>query len=204
MVFRTSVCCAVVALALAAGADSATACEGSACARTATVKPLNLMQFMHRAKTGTIRHSHARGGLARIRRTHPDDTAAVVPMPRPAPLPAEAASAFAEQSKPDAQIAGVGAFATVDGLGAPASKATVGAAPPGGLGAPDVQVVAANDFNDLDRKAQQAWQVSHPAPSNVQPATEKSLADASWTHRLWLMLIGGWSALAQTAHDLIG
>jgi len=215
MMLRPIAFCAVLAACLLPGQAlvAAPACDGAECAPVNN-KPLNIMQFMREQAASTRvgetqprknrvtskAKAHASGTKAKSAAAKKPP--AVVASPKSVGLPAEAATSFASQPSPATQVAGSGELGPADLAATPAplpSETTEGPLTTG----PDVQLVAADEFNDIDRKAgdsmaQAIEQTPEPAPAHVDQAK------VSWLRWMWSALGNTFAALAAAAHHLIG
>jgi hypothetical protein len=184
---------------------SAYACEGEDCPALVKTKPLNIMQFMREQAASTR--------VAKPRRSPPLHTAAkvngrvhaaaksesavhrpVAARPKPAPLPTEAAASFASQGQP-----------AVFPAASPPLPETVGAAP---TTEPDVQLVAAEEFNEIDGKADDNASLPAPlavvAPAAADVPVAPKVEQVSWLQWLWSALTGTFAALATAMRQLTG
>jgi hypothetical protein len=180
---RTIGCCAALILglllSLSLAAVPAGACEGAGCRTAATAKPLDLMKFMHRPTAAA--RAKARPAHIRSAAQHKHQTAAG--QQPPDQLPVEAAAAFASQSNPQVQVVSFDEVNSIDRIADAVPAETVGAAISGDQ---NVQLIAAQDVNDIDRKA--AGGRTH----------------ISWLQRIWSALGSALDALAAATRQLIG
>lgn len=209
--FRKIVCRAALVLGvLFIPSVSAYACEGEDCPAPAKAKPLNIMQFMREQAASTR--------VAKPRRAPPLHTAAkvkangrvhaaaksesavhrpVAARPKPAPLPTEAAASFALQGQP----------AVFPAAPSPLPE-TVGAAP---ATEPDVQMVSAEEFNEIDGNADDsaslpaaAAPIAVAASAAAEAPVAPKVEQVSWLRWLWSALTGTFAALATAMHQLTG
>jgi hypothetical protein len=206
--FRTTVCCAALAMGLLIGLSEAApaACEGNGCSS----KPLNIMQFMREQAASTrVRQPSASSRVAKPRPSYSQATAkaprpphrAIAARKRSVPVPAENATAAASPPQQDTQPLAMSApYNPFDRPAGAAPAETTGAAVASG---PEVQLVNAEDINDIDLKAE-----STPAPSSSPLPVEGSQthseqADVSWLRRIWSALGSTFTALATAVHQLV-
>ena len=95
----------------------------------------------------------------------------------------------------------------IDRAGTPAPAETVGAAPSGA--GQNVQMVDADEFNDIDRKAYngllaEAARLRGDAQARGEQPASASQADTSWLRWIWSAMAGALAALSAAAHQLIG
>jgi hypothetical protein len=212
--FRTTLCCAALAMGLLIGLGEAApaACEGNGCSS----KPLNIMQFMREQAASTrVRQPSASSRVAKPRPSYSQATAkaprpphrAIAARKRSVPVPAETATAAATPPQQDTQPLAMGApYNPFDRPAGAAPAETTGAAVAGGPevpSGPEVQLVNADDINDIDLKAE-----SSPAPSSGPvPAdgsqTHSEQAGVSWLRRIWSALGSTFTALATAVHQLV-
>ena len=211
--FRTTLCCAALVMGWLIGFSEAApaACQGDGCG----TKPLNIMQFMREQAASTrVRKPSASPSVAKPR---PSSTQAAVKAPRapqrtiaarkrPLPVPVEAATSFASRPEQDTQPPAMGApYNPFDRPAYAAPAETTGAAVPSG---PEVQLVDAEDINDIDRKADSAKADSAPAlSSNPAPVdgsqTHSEQASTSWLRWIWSALGSTFTALATAVQQLV-
>src|SRR5947209_2521841 len=122
--FRTIVCCAILSLGLSLNAVAAPACDDAECQTATKSKPLNIMQFMREQAAST---RTAQAGSTRTAKPRQSKTPPVAHMQRPM------RRAVTARPKP---------------AGMPTEAAASYAAQQ-----PTVQVVASDEFNDIDRAA---------------------------------------------------
>ena len=206
--FRTTLCCAALAMGLLIGLSEAApaACEGNGCSS----KPLNIMQFMREQAASTrVRQPSASSRVAKPRPSYSQATAkaprpphrAIAARKRSVPVPAENATAAASPPQQDTQPLAMSApYNPFDRPAGAAPAETTGAAVASG---PEVQLVNAEDINDIDLKAE-----STPAPSsNPLPVagspTHSEQAGVSWLRRIWSALGSTFTALATAVHQLV-
>jgi hypothetical protein len=211
VMFRAIAGCTALAvgLLLSLNLPATSACNGTGCP-TAAGKPLNIMQFMREQAASTRVHEtqpHHGKTQAKAKVTHRSHrTVAARPKPSlmPSPMPAEAAESFA--SRPQQQApANVGVVTSDDAnvpdraaYGAPAE--TMGAAVAIG---PAVQLVDAQEFNDIDRKADDSAPVLSSVAGGDAVQTDSNQANTSWLHWLWSALAGTFAALATAVRQLV-
>src|SRR5712671_1184939 len=133
--FRTIVCCAalilVPLLGLSLNAVAAPGCDEAECQTAAKSKPLNIMQFMREQAASTRAATPRQSGTATPRQSKLQPVAHKVPPVAHVQRPAR--RAVAARPKP---------------TGLPTDAAVSYAAQQ-----PTVQVVASDEFNDIDRAA---------------------------------------------------
>jgi hypothetical protein len=113
----------------------------------------------------------------------------------------EAATSFASRPEHDTQPPAMSApYNPFDRPAYAAAAETTGSAVASG---PEVQLVDAEDINDIDRKADSAPAMSsNPAPvDGSQPHSEQ--ASVSWLRRIWSALGSTFTALATAVHQLV-
>ena len=121
--------------------------------------------------------------------------------PKPAHLPGEAARSFASQPAPDVLVVPSDELNAIDRAAGPPPAKTVGAAVTSG---PGVQLVNAEKFNDIDRKADESpWLPAATARSGDAP-NHSEQANPSWLRWIWSALAGTLTALASAVHQLTG
>src|SRR5215207_6064491 len=159
--FRTTLCRAGLVIGVLIGLSEAApaACEGDGCGS----KPLNIMQFMREQAASTrVREPSVSRRFAKSRRSPTQTTAAAPRAPhraiaarkRSIPAPVEAATSFASRPEQDTQPPAMSLpYRPFDRPADAATAETTGAAVASG---PDVQLVDADDINDIDRKAESA------------------------------------------------
>ena len=206
MIFRTTIYGAmlVAGLLVHQGVAAAQDCDGEDCAPPAKAKPLDIMQFMREQAASTRiagpRHTHPR----MTAKVHHPARRVVAARRKPVQMPVEAAASFASRPEPkeppSVQSAPV-AETDPANLAAEANPAeTVGAAVSSG---PNVQLVDAGDFNDIDRTADIG-----PPPS-VRPArvdvsqTGREQTGTSWLQWIWSAVGSAFAALATAVHQLL-
>ncbi len=157
--FRTTLCCAGLVMGVLIGLSEAApaACEGDGCGS----KPLNIMQFM-REQAASTRGPRAIGQQARPpSRAEPYPSAAAAPQAPHRAIAARKRSVPAGGSRHILRIA-AGADTPPPAMRPPTIPST---APPmrlrrndgrGRISGPEVQLVDAEDINDIDRKADSA------------------------------------------------
>jgi hypothetical protein len=152
LMFRTIVCCAALTLALSLNAAAAPVCDGAECQTATKSKPLNIMQFMREQAASTRVAAQRQSGTARPRQSKLQPVAHKAPPDAHAQRPAR--RAVAARPKPDA-------------LPTEAAASYAEQQPP-------VQVVASDEFNDIDRAApaaatsQETTGAASAAEPNVQ------------------------------------
>jgi hypothetical protein len=206
---RKTVCAFALMVCVPAAAY---ACEGADCgapAGSAKAKPLNIMQFM-REQAASTRAGERRHHSAKAAATKPKQAAhraaAARPAAAPAPLPSDAAASFASQPPQDQPPVAVarGEFNAIDSAAPAPFPETTGASP---ANDPNVQVVAAAEFNDIDRKAEQTSPfptievpvAAEPAKPEAAPAATK----LSWLQWLWSAVTGTFTALAAAVRQFV-
>ncbi len=220
MMLRTILCCATLALGLAPVAAEAAACKDQSCKSAA--QPLQLNKFMKPAVArqhgqpakpaskpvaarGVARTSH---GVAKKRTA--ESTRRVLSQRRAptapaaaasAPVPNEAADAFAKV--PPVHIVSPDEVNEIDLAAGPAPVTD-------GSGR-SIQLVAAADYNEIDRQADDAGQAraatdSQPpvtTPSRIEPP-RGTTQELGWFERLWTAIQGVLSSLAAMLSRLAG
>jgi hypothetical protein len=201
--FRRTIWTAALGLGLLMGPTVAAtaACEGDGCSVAGDAKPLNIMQFMREQAASTrVRKQSASTRVAKPRPSPIQATAKVPRAPiaarkQPAPMPVEAATAFA--SRPE-QAAGP--YNPFDSIADATPAETTGAAI--ALG-PDVQLVDAEEFNDIDRKADSGPSFfANSAPGDGSQARSQQ-TNGSWLRWIWSGLGSTFAALATAVHQLV-
>lgn len=215
MAFRATGCCAVliVATLLSPGASAAPVCEGAGCpaaVQSKSAKPLDIMKFM-REQAASTRVSKTRSTKPRpvdhARRPAASSVAArSAPARSQTRLPVEAASSFASQPEQAAPAVASDELSTADRAAAPAPAETVGAAP---SDSPNVQIVDADEFNDIDRKAYdgllaEAARLRADAQGRDEQQPGASPANPSWLQWIWSATAGTLAALSAAVHQLLG
>jgi hypothetical protein len=221
---RNDICKVAGALALMLSIPgTASACEGVDCPAPAKVKPLDIMQFMREQAASTRvgqppRHHSAKAASAKPKQktTHP--TAALEPVPvtaqAPASLASDAAASFASRSyasqEPPKQlpvpVLAREEFNAIDSAAPVPSTETTGAST---ANDPNVQVVAAAEFNDIDRKADESKPSPFPtiempgAAELAKPKAASSPTAVAWLQWLWSTVTGTLTALAAAVRQLI-
>jgi hypothetical protein len=206
MIFRTTIYAAmlVAGLLVHQGVAAAQDCDGEDCPATAKAKPLDIMQFMREqaasTRTAMPRHSPRRP-TAKVHRpvqkVHRPVHRAIAARQKPVQVPPEAAASFASPSVPPAPAA-------ESNPASPAAEAppaeTVGAAVSSG---PNVQLVDAGEFNDIDRKAD----VGPPPSVRLAPVevsrTSREQTGTSWLRWIWSAVGSAFAALATAVHQLL-
>jgi hypothetical protein len=183
------------------------ACEGDGCSAVANAKPLNIMQFMREQAASTrVRKQSASTRLAKPR---PSYTRATAKVPRhqviatrkkPGPMPVEAAASFASPEQEAQTPATVGLYNPFNGTADATPAETTGAAVARG---PDVQLVDADEFNDIDRKADSDPALSLNSALGNDSQTHGQQANNSWLRWIWSALGSTFAALATAVHQLI-
>lgn len=194
----------VAGLLVHQGIAAAEDCDGEDCPMTAKAKPLDIMQFMREqaasTRTATPRLAHPR---KTVKINHPPRRV-VTARRKPVRVPAEAAASFASRPEPteppSAQSAPAPEYNPANVAAEAPQAETVGAAVSSG---PNVQLVDAGDFNDIDRKADIG-----PPPS-VRPArvdvsqTGREQTGTSWLQWIWSAVGSAFAALATAVHQLL-
>ena len=206
MVFRATVCCAALIIGLLAAlsvtAQSAGACNGSACG---SAQPLNLMNFMNgsgkagSAKGGTAATAATSTKTATTRHRRGVKTAtrspgnAMAPSPEPPPVLPAAASAYAAQPPGDVQVVSGDEVNAIDlamsKTDSPAAE-TNGASP----GTGDLDRDRAKWADASAFQTEQYKPASAPAPAN-DTTTTTTIRDDFWMGRFWSMIGDGYVAL---------
>jgi hypothetical protein len=209
MMYRTTICCAALIFGLLAAlsvtAQSAGACNGTACA-AGKPQPLNLMGFMGgSAKAGSTKTATA----STTKRRHATTKTPARPSRDAAPasaasaessaLPVAAATATASQSADNVQVVSGDQLNAIDLAMNSSATETSGAA-------------SRNDSDDRDRlkwadatqfQANQDKPDNAAAPSN-QAAGSGIPRDGSWIGRFWSALGDGFVALVSMVQQLFG
>jgi hypothetical protein len=215
MMFRAIICCAALIVGLLAAvnvtAQSAGACNGTACSASGKAQPLNLMSFMNGSgKTGTMRSAAApaRTGTGRHRhkvktaaRSHNEDApAATASSELPAALPAAAATAYAANSPNDVQVV---SDDEVNAIDLAMNNSNSAAAETNGTARPTesdndnrVKWADANEFG-----AEQFKPSAAPAPAK-ETTGDNSVRDDSWIGRFWSTIGDGFVALVAMVRQL--
>jgi hypothetical protein len=198
MMFRTTICSAalVMGVLMSLSVAAPAACEGDGC--LANGKPLDIMQFMREQAASTR--------VAKPRPSQPRATAKVQRAPhqaiaarkKPVPIPVEAAASFASRPEQEAQAPATSSPSNpFVGAAATAAPETTGEAIVSG---PDVQLVDAEEFNDIDRKADSGPPLSVATASGDAHSAQ---GNTSWMRWVWLALGSTFAALATAVHQLI-
>jgi hypothetical protein len=172
--FRIIVCCAALIvvpfLGLTLNAAAAPACGDAGCQTAAKSKPLNIMQFMREQAASTRTAMPKHGGTAKLRQSKKQPVAlkpqTVTHVQRPA------RRAVAARLKP---------------AGVPTEAAASYAAQQ-----PPVQVVASDEFNDIDRAA----------PATATPEETTGAASAAEPN-VQLVETGQFNAIDRKAEELL-
>ena len=200
--FRTTLCC--TALAWACSSVSAKPRLRPAKATDAGSKPLNIMQFMREQAASTrvakARPSYTQATAKAPRAPH----RAIAARKKSVPVQVEAATAVASQPEQDTQQPAMGTpYNPFDRPADAAPAETTGAAVASG---PEVQLVNAEDINDIDRKAEAPPALSSNlahAPVNVGQ-TQSEQASVSWLQSDLVCVGKRFAALATAVHQLVG
>jgi hypothetical protein len=115
-------------------------------------------------------------------------------------VPSAASASFASQPEPAVQVTPSDVFNTIDGA-APAPVEAVGAAI---AAEPNVQLVDAQELNDIDRKASDQSPLTSDGGRVAEEHPSDGSAQASWPRRIWWALGNLFGALATAAHQLTG
>lgn len=192
---------------------AAMACEGDDC--PAAAKPLDIKQFMREQAASTrvsARRHHSAKPAAAKPKQQTQHAAAAKPAPTAAPLQSDAASSFAShtyasQQPPEQLPVPVLAreeFNAIDNAAPAPTAETTGASFANG---PNVQVVAAAEFNDIDRKAEETSPFpTIEVPAAAEPAKPEAASapvPVSWLQWLWSAVTGTFTALAAAVRQLI-
>jgi hypothetical protein len=223
--FRNLACRAALAAALVFTLTAAAAaCDGDDC----PAKPLDITKFM-REQAASTRTAEPHRGAVHVRAAAPVHAAAVIHSAKPrhhrvvtarksAPLPTEASGSFAAQSDQNAPVIpvmGSGDFNAIDQAAAaeppastefPAPPPAVAPAPAETTGAaasldPDVQMVVADEFNEIDSKATDTALTGNGVRIGDMP---KAAVHHSWLGSIWGALGNTFAALAAAVHHLTG
>ena len=212
MKFHTIACGVALGLGLLSGVDASAApdCDGAECRKAAPAKPLNIMQFMREQAASTRvaepRRATARAGAKVDRPARRAVAAQTKPANRPLPLPIAASASFASQPAQDTQAQRVQVVASdelnaIDRATGPTPAETMGAAIADGTA---VQMVDGEEFNDIDRKAENSPPLSTDAmPQQKAPAPNEQ-TNSSWLQWIWSAVGSTFTALATAVHHLIG
>jgi hypothetical protein len=214
MMYRATICCAALIFGLLAAlsvtAQSAGACNGTACA-SGKPQPLNLMSFMGgSAKAGsanpagaktatasTTKRRHATSKTAA--RPYRDVTPASAASAEPSALPVAAAIANASQSADDVQVVSGDELNAIDLAMNSAATETSGAASRNDSDARDrFQWADATQFRANQDKPDNAAVPSNQTPGSGIPR------DDSWIGRFWSALGDGFVALVGMVQQLFG
>ena len=192
----------VVILVVPAAACESSRCEASA--QTVEAKPLKLKKFMRKpvatSATRTVKKkdgTHAK--VAIKRRAKPRVAAQVV---TPATISPAAAQAFASYELARVRVLTPeevnGTAFLADPAAAPSNEAAV-------VGVDNVQVVSAEEINDIDRKADSPSAVSLDTLSrNLATSTEPKGENDSWFQRMMMVFGGAFAAVAAMVRMLVG
>jgi hypothetical protein len=197
---------------------AAEACDGADC----PAKPLDITKFM-REQAASTRPSepHRAAVRSKARAAAPIQAAAkpkhhrIVTARKSAPLPTEASGSFAAQgdvNAPVIPILGSSDFNAIDQAAAepptssvfpapaafPAPAETTGAAPSPD---PNVQMVVADEFNEIDNKATDTALPGNGVRIGDMP---KAAVHHSWLGWIWGALGNTFAALAAAVHHLTG
>ncbi len=210
MMFRVILSCAALIVGLLAAlnvtAQSAGACNGTACNSSGKAQPLNLMGFMNGtgkvgaarptataaapARTASTRHRHTAKTAARSRND------ALNPLEPPV-LPSAAASAYAEHSERDVQVVSGDEVNAIDLAMNNANAETNGTAPRSESDNRDrVKWADAKEFG-----ADQFKPRAPVAPASEPPAG-RTVRDDSWMGRFWAAVGDGFIALVALVKQL--
>jgi hypothetical protein len=201
MLIRATAGCAtlVLALLLSPNVSAAPACWGAGCRASAPQKPLDIMRFMREQAASTRVAKPQRGNTPASAKAQRPAHRAIAARPKPAPMPAEAAASFAarpeQNDRPNVQVAAGDEGSAVDT--APAE--TTGAAVASG---PVVQVVDAQELNDIDRKADDRPSFPGNPGRDGDAQTHTEQANASWLQWIWSALASLLAALTTAVHQL--
>jgi hypothetical protein len=223
MMFRAFLCCATLIVGLLAAlnvtAQSAGACNGTACGKPA---PLNLMNFMNGSgqsstgqnsssqaatitstapvKTATTKRRHHKAKTAT--RSNSEVTPPAAASPEPAALPATAATAYAAHSADDVQVVSGDEVNAIDLAMSNANGSateTNGSSPGAENDNRDrVKWAEANEF-----RTEQFKPTAAPAPAKA-PTGDSTVRDDSWMGRFWSAIGDGYVALIAMIKQLFG
>jgi hypothetical protein len=146
--FRTIVCSAALGLALSLNAVAAPACDDADCQTAAKSKPLDIMKFM-REQAASTRTATAKPRQSKVQ------PAAKVPPVAHAQRPARRAVA-ARRKPADMPVAAAASYATQE---------------------PRVQIVASEEFNDIDRAAPETAAAAETTGAAVPTGPNMQLVD---------------------------
>jgi hypothetical protein len=194
---------------------AAYACDGPACPApaeaAAKVQPRDVMQFMREQAASTRSaqpRRHAKAAVVKPK-VAIHRTAAAKPTPAPSPVPSDAAAAFAANSVASQQdqvpVLAREQFNAIDSAAPAPFAETTGVS---AADDPNVQVVAAAEFNDIDRKADQSEASPFPsvevpiAAEPAKPSAAAAPAAVSWLQWLWSAVTGTLTALAAAVRQL--
>lgn len=201
MLIRATAGCAALLLALALSPDvsAAPACNGAGCRAAAPAKPLDIMKLM-REQAASTRVGEQRSGRTRASaKSQRPAHRAVAARPRQVPMPAEAAASFASRPEQKDQVQATGDERNAaDRIADSALVETVGAAVATG---PVVQMVDAQEFNDIDRQADD--RPSLPTGFDRDARTQSEQANASWLQLIWSAFANTFIALATAVQQLL-
>jgi hypothetical protein len=197
--------CAIAAPALVA--TPANACESGRCepgAQPAASQPLKLNSFRRKpvatSATRTVRKKN--GEYTRVKTTRPVKQN---PQVTPESISPAAAQAFASYELARVRVV---TPEETNGLIAEAAASMNGAAV---VDVNNVQVVSADEMNDIDRKADSSRAVSLDALSrdlagsrSLTASTEPNAEDSSWLQRMLVMIGSAFAAVTALVRMLLG
>jgi hypothetical protein len=211
--FRNIACRTALAAALMFTLTAAAkACDGADC----PAKPLDITKFMREQAASTRAVEPHRAAVhSTVRAAAPIHTAArpkhhrTVTARKSAPMPTEASASFAAQG--NVPVVAGGSFNAIDQAAAdtpaavpdPASPPaeTTGAPPSLDANASDVQMVVADEFNEIDSKATDTALTGNGVRIGDMP---KAAVHHSWLGWIWGALGNTFAALAAAVHHLTG
>ena len=203
MIRRTIVGFTALFLGLSLGLNVAAAapCDDGECRTAPKAKPLDIMQFMREQAASTrVAAKPRHGNVAATAKVQRPARRTIAARPKPTQLPSAASASFASQPEPAVQVTPSDVFNTIEGA-APAPVEAVGAAI---AAEPNVQLVDAQELNDIDRKASDQSPLTSDGGRVAEEHPSDGSAQASWPRRIWWALGNLFGALATAAHQLTG
>jgi hypothetical protein len=186
---------------------AAAACERPDC-RSATQsrpagKPLQLGKFMRDVSAKSVKRAAKKRGSERHSpsRTHVHKRRPPPAAPTPDVMPDEAVAAFASQPSIPVRVVASDELNEIDRAAGATANETTGASQPAEQPAP---VVAAEYYNDIDRKNDDDRRLASPAGGPADLSGESRAASHSWIERLWARLQYTFIAIAAALRYLIG
>jgi hypothetical protein len=174
------------------------ACEGAGCGVAANTKPLNIMQFMREQAASTRVNERPRDSAAATAKIHRAPHNATAVRRKPVRMPGEAAASFASQQAPNVQQTAIDErkIAEEDAI----STETTGAAV---ASDPDVQLVDAAEYNEIDRKTDNGTPLPADAMSDNDTLPNNRQTNNSWLQWIWSALGNTFAALAMAVRQLV-